>query len=99
MKTFIASFSKYIAYDRRLKQEGTLNTLVRINIRGNHLKGPVPVSIAYEAIFYPDEKYWEVDEENPEEEPYSVTYSKDFFTAEDRDFYVERNFDLGDKLA
>ncbi|WP_133736135.1 hypothetical protein [Halospina denitrificans] len=99
MKTFIANYSQYRAYDRRLKQEGSLTTLVRINIRGNHLKGPVPVSVAYEAIFQPDERYWEIDEEHPDEEPYPVSYSKDFSTGEDRDFYVERNFELGAKLA
>jgi len=99
METFIANYSQYRAYDRRLKQEGSLTILVRISIRGNHHKGPVPVSVVYEAIFRPEERYWEIDKEYPDEEPYPVIYSKDFSTAEDRDFYVERNFDFGTKLA
>ncbi|MDH5736683.1 MAG: hypothetical protein OEZ23_00160 [Gammaproteobacteria bacterium] len=41
------------AFDKKLKQEGTLLLQTRIDIKGKYLKGPVPVSIRYKADFNP----------------------------------------------
>ena len=94
MSTFIADKKEIEAFDKKLKQEGTLQLQTRIDVKGNHLKGPVPVSIRYEANFQPGEKCWEIDEEQPEEESYPVRYVKEFKSIEERDFYVSSTFNV-----
>ena len=93
MSTFITNVVKFEAFDKRLRQEGTLLLQININIQGNHLKGPVPVSISYEALFCPAEKYWEVDTEYPDEEPNPVHYMKKFETENERQFYVDNFYE------
>jgi hypothetical protein len=94
MSTFIADKKEIEAFDKKLKQEGMLCLQTRIDIKGNHLKGPVTVSIRYEANFLPNERYWEVDAEHPDEEPYPIRYVKEFKSNEEREFFVSSFFNI-----
>ena len=89
MSTFYTDKAEFEVFDEKLKQEGTLYLHTEIDIKGNHLKGAVPVSIKYIAIFVPQEKYREVDPEHPDEEPFPIHYINAFETEEERSFYVE----------
>ena len=94
MNIFIAEQKEMEAFDKTLKQEGTLSLATRIDVKGNHLKGPVTVLIRYEANFLPIEKYWEIDPEYPDEEPYSIRYRKEFNTSEEREFYIHSTYNI-----
>lgn len=67
-----------------LNQTGLLQLNTRIEIRGNYLKGKVPVNIFYTMQFVPDEEFWEIDEEYPDEEPTPLTYPNQFRTESER---------------
>lgn len=97
MITFIADQQDYEVLNRNLHQEGNLCISTRIEVKGNYKKGPVPVSIKYVTLFTPLEEYWEVDPDYPDEEPYSITYRKDFESKEERDFYIKTNFNITSK--
>ena len=56
----------------------------RVEIRGNHLRGKVPVKILYRTRFTPDEEFWKIDDKYPDEEPHSVIYQNEFSVESER---------------
>ena len=81
MRTFVADKEEHRVLDTRLKQEGTLFLSTTIEIRGNYLKGAVPVRVIHVARFVPDKKFWDNDDRHPDEEPYSVSYHCLLYTS------------------
>ena len=74
------------AKERATQRHGELSTYVEARIRGNHLDGPVPVSVRYHWYFrYSDE--WFDESGNS-----ILASSRNFETAEERDFYIRTHF-------
>ena len=87
MRIFLTDEKKIKVLSRRLHQTGLLSLSTRIEIYGNHLKSKVPVKILYITRFTPDEEFWEIDDEYPDEEPMSVTYRNEFASESERHYY------------
>ncbi len=98
MNTFVTNKTELAVYDKQLNQDGILRLGVRIEIRGNHLKGPVRVKVKYLADFQPSERYWEVDAEYPADEAYSVNYMMHFDSEEERNFYLSTRYGIGKNI-
>lgn len=94
MHNFISDASDQRAFSKQLGQTGTLSMFTRIEIRGDYGAGPVAVHVAYESRFVPDEEFWERHEQFPEEEAYSVSYQKQFTSAQERDCYCKTFYDV-----
>jgi hypothetical protein len=94
MHNFISDDSEQRALSKQLGQTGTLSMFTRIEIRGDYAAGPVPVHVTYETRFVPDEEFWERHEQFPEEEPYSVSYQKQFASPQERAFYCKTFYDV-----
>jgi len=92
MQDFITDRTEQAVRSRTEPIHGAMVTSTEIRIRGNHRKGPVPVSIKYVCRFTPDRKFWEQDSEHPEEEPYPWSIEKVFDSPEDRDSYVANHY-------
>ena len=90
MRNYTTDATESRAVDLLSGEEGTLVLRTTIRIRGNHLKGPVPVTIRHECVFTPDDKYQEFDEDDKEYN--RVSYSKDFSKEEERTFYTNNKF-------
>ena len=76
----------FAAKERATQRPGELSTYVVARVRGNHLNGPVPVSVRYHWHFrYSDEWF----DENGNS---VLASSRDFKTAEERDFYIRTHF-------
>ncbi len=88
MKTFHCDCSVSRAIDLRRNQEGDLQLVTTVDVRGDPEKGPVPVMIRYRIRFTPDEKYWERDPEFPEE-TYPFSVSKEFESEEERASFLQ----------
>jgi hypothetical protein len=84
MQVFETDKKEIRVLSRQLNQTGVLFLATRVEIRGNHLKGKVPVKIVYRTRFTPDEEFWKKDDEYPDEEPYSVTYPNEFLVESER---------------
>ncbi len=84
MYVFIANKKEARVLSKELNQTGILHFSTRVEIRGNHLKGNVPVKVRYEARFIPDEEFWGKDDRYPDEEPYPVSYTRAFLTENER---------------
>ncbi len=94
MKRFTAEEQIFLVYSKKERAEGTLRCYTEISIYGIYNSGPVKVNIDYKIRFTPNEEYWEVDEEYPEEEPYSWSVEKSFKEAKDRNQYQSNWFDI-----
>jgi hypothetical protein len=94
MLVFMSNIVEHRALDKRLRQEGRLTLRTRIEIRGDHRRGPVPVNVIYESAFVPDEKYWERDELHPDDEPYSVSYLEVFDDIAARECHCSTIYEL-----
>lgn len=87
MRVFFTDEKEISVLSKQLHQTGLLSLSTRIEIYGNHLKGKVPVKILYVARFTPDEEFWEIDEEYPDDEPMSVSYRNEFASESERNDY------------
>jgi len=94
MRVFVTDEKEMRVLSRQLNQTGVLRLSTRVEVRGNHLKGKVPVKILYRAYFIPDEEFWEKDDEYPDEEPYPVTYPNEFLTESERDEHCKNWYEV-----
>jgi hypothetical protein len=86
MNRFITETSEYQVKSPADKATGKAKLYTEISSRGNHLKGPVPVSIHYVVKFTPDEEYWGVSRDDPNER-YPWNTERRFDTGGERDSY------------
>jgi len=94
MRVFVTDEKEIRVLNRVLNQTGLLQLKTRIEIRGNHLKGKVPVNIFYTTQFVPDEEFWEIDEEYPDEEPSPLTYPNQFRTESERSEHCNNWYEI-----
>lgn len=69
MRVFVADEKEFRVLSKQLNQTGILHLSTRVEIRGNHLKGNVPVEILYVARFTLDKEFCKKDNKYPDEEP------------------------------
>lgn len=93
MQIFTTNVEIFTGRDINLKQEGEVSIGTRIELRGNHKKGPIPVSVWYDLRFTPNEEYWQTDPDYSEKNPYPTSYTKRFETPEERETWIKNRFD------
>lgn len=93
MNRFVTETSRFRVRSLQDKATGYAFLFTEISIRGNHLRGPVPVSIQHVVRFEPDEDYWERDEDHPGGETFSWSTSKTFESTGERDAYFSNRFE------
>ena len=90
MTHYFTDQKELYVFDKQHRLEGKLRLSMEINIRGNHKKGPVPVTVRFAMSFTPDERYQEIGPEDGEVN--WVSYQRDFENQTDRDSYVKTFF-------
>ena len=88
MQVFRDQQETFDATEVRENRSGELSAFCEIRVKGNHLKGPVPVEILYRYIFTYDES-WQ------NENGFEVSQSsREFDSAAERNSYIESRFSV-----
>jgi len=59
MPTFTCDVVKKPARSKQLDQPGELTLVTRVTVGDSYRRGPVQVSVEFDATFLPDRKFWE----------------------------------------
>lgn len=91
MQTFRDQEASFSAREIAGQRDGKLQVFCEVRVKGNHLKGPVPVEINYQYIFS-YATIWRT------QDGLEVTQSRrSFDTARERNMYVSEHFSVEDE--